>query len=177
MASEKNFVYGVFDDDEVIKKAAQDVIDKGVKVYEVYSPFPLHGIDPILGYPLSRLPIAAFLFGLTGTILALTLQIYTLGVDWPMIIGGKPFLAFPDFIPITFEATVLISALGMVATFFIVSDLKPYGQKIMFDKRSTDDKFVIAVEVASNKKFTEEQLAETLKSSGAIEVDKRTTNV
>lgn len=177
MASDKRFIYGVFDDDEVVKSAAYKVREQGVKVFEVYSPFPLHGIDDALGYPLSRLPIAAFLFGMTGTILALILQIYTLGYDWPMIIGGKPFVALPDFIPITFEATVLISALGMVATFFIVSDLKPYGQKIMFDKRSTDDKFVMALDVSSNTKFTEEQLRDVLKTSGASEVDYKEATV
>src|SRR5690606_32541653 len=97
----------------------------GLKIEEVYSPFPVHGLDEALGYKRSRLPIAAFLFGLTGTILALTMQIYMLAIDWPMNIGGKDFAAIPDFIPVTFELTVLLSAFGMVACFFIVSNLKP----------------------------------------------------
>ena len=177
MSAQKRFIYGVFDDDEIVKAAAWKVREQGANIHEVYSPFPLHGIDDALGYPLSRLPIAAFLFGLTGTTLALVLQIYTLGYDWPMIIGGKPFVALPDFIPVTFELTVLISALGMVATFFIVSDLKPYGQKIMFDARSTDDKFVMALDTGRNSEFTEDQLKSMLSEAGASEVDYKEATV
>ncbi len=67
----------------------QKVRQSGVKIHEVYSPFPVHGLDEVLGYKRTRLPIAAFLFGMTGTALALIMQIWMLGYDWPMIIGGK----------------------------------------------------------------------------------------
>jgi len=104
-----------------------------------------------LGYKRSRLPIAAFLFGLTGTSLALFTQIWMLGYDWPLIIGGKNFTNIPPFIPVTFEFTVLLSAFGMVGTFLIVSDMKPYKWPRQYDLRSTDDKHVMAIDLGANK--------------------------
>src|SRR3954467_423016 len=150
MDADKHFVTAVFDDEDVLLKAVKTVRDSGVKIHEVYSPFPVHGLDEVLGYKRTRLPIAAFLFGLTGTSLALTMQIWMLGYDWPMIIGGKNFVSLPPFIPVTFELTVLLGALGMVATFLIVSDMKPYAWPRQFDIRSTDDKHVMAVDLDVN---------------------------
>jgi len=170
MESNKNFVLGVFDDEDVLLHAVEKVRDKGVKIHEVYSPFPVHGLDEALGYKKTRLPIAAFIFGMTGTSLALIMQIWMLGYDWPMIIGGKNFASLPPFIPVTFELTVLLSALGMVATFMIVSDMKPYRWPQQFDLRSTDDKHIMAIDLATNK-IAKEDIGAILKESGAQEVN------
>ncbi|KXK24473.1 MAG: quinol:cytochrome C oxidoreductase [Bacteroidetes bacterium OLB12] len=123
-STSEKFLVGIFDDEDILLHGVEGVRGKGVKIHEVYSPFPVHGLDEALGYKRTRLPIAAFLFGLTGTILAVTMQFWMLGFDWPMIIGGKNFVSLPPFIPVIFELTVLLSALGMVATFLIVSDMK-----------------------------------------------------
>ena len=128
MSGNKNFVLGVYSDEDVLMDAIKKVRGTGVKIHEVFSPFPVHGIEDALGYKRSNLSIAAFIFGLTGTILALTMQIGMMAVDWPMIIGGKDFLPFPTFIPVTFELTVLLAAFGMVGTFFIASNLKPWSR-------------------------------------------------
>lgn len=170
MESNKNFVLGVFDDEDVLLHAVDKVRDKGVKIHEVYSPFPVHGLDTALGYKRTRLPIAAFIFGMTGTSLALIMQIWMLGYDWPMIIGGKNFASLPPFIPVTFELTVLLSALGMVATFLIVSDMKPYKWPQQFDLRSTDDKHIMAIDLATNK-LSKQDIGALLKDSGAQEVN------
>ncbi len=170
MESNKNFVLGVFDDEDVLLHAVSKVKDKGIKIHEVYSPFPVHGLDEALGYKKTRLPIAAFLFGMTGTSLALIMQIWMLGYDWPMIIGGKNFVSLPPFIPVTFELTVLLSALGMVATFMIVSDMKPYKWPQQFDLRSTDDKHIMAIDLATNK-MSKQDIGAVLKDSGAQEVN------
>ncbi|HEY5692850.1 MAG TPA: DUF3341 domain-containing protein [Cyclobacteriaceae bacterium] len=170
MESNKNFVVGVFDDEDVLLHAVEKIQGKGVKIHEVYSPFPVHGLDEALGYKKTRLPIAAFLFGMTGTSLALIMQIWMLGYDWPMIIGGKNFASLPPFIPVTFELTVLLSALGMVATFLIVSDMKPYRWPMQFDNRSTDDKHIMAIDLATNK-LSKQDIGAILKDSGAQEVN------
>jgi hypothetical protein len=170
MNAEQKFLVGIYDDEDILLHAIQKVRKEGVKIHEVYSPFPVHGIDDALGYKRSRLPIAAFMFGLLGTSLALFMQIWMLGIDWPMIIGGKDYVPLPTFIPVTFELTVLLASLGMVATFFVASDLKPYGKARIFDLRSTDDKHVMAVDLAKNK-LTPEQLRSILTDSGASEVN------
>lgn len=173
MDANKNFVVGIFDDEDVLLKAVRKIRDSGVKIHEVYSPFPVHGLDEELGYRRTRLPIAAFLFGLTGTSLGLTMQIWMLGYDWPMIIGGKNFASLPPFIPVIFELTVLLAALGMVATFMIASDMKPYKWPRQFDIRSTDDKHVMAIDLAMNSAKNKSDLERILKDSGASEVNEK----
>ena len=98
----KKFIVGIFEDEDVLLNAITKVRDMGVNIYEVYSPFPVHGIENKLGYKRSRLSIAAFCFGFLGTCLALTMMIGMMTIDWPMIIGGKDFLPLPVFIPVTF---------------------------------------------------------------------------
>lgn len=173
MDADKHFVVGIFDDEDVLLKGIKKVRSNGVKIQEVYSPFPVHGIDDALGYKKSRLPIAAFMFGMTGTSLALLMQIWMLGYDWPMIIGGKNFASLPPFIPVTFELTVLLSALGMVGTFMIVSDMKPYKWPRQFDIRSTDDKHVMAIDLSANTGKSKDELSRILKDSGASEVNEK----
>lgn len=173
MTADKNFLVGVFDNEEVLLDGIGKVRSNGLKIHDVFSPFPVHGIDDVLGLKKSRLPRAAFLFGLTGTSLALTMQIWMLGYDWPMIIGGKNFASLPPFIPVTFELTVLLAALGMVATFMIVSDLKPYKWPRQFDVRSTDDKHVMAIDLALNGGKSKEEISRILKDAGASEVNEK----
>ena len=173
MERDKNFILGVYEDEDVLMDAVGKIRNAGVKIHEVYSPFPVHGLDEALGYNRSRLPIAAFLFGMLGTTLALTMQFYMMKFDWPMIIGGKDFAAFPSFIPVTFEMTVLLAAFGMVGVFLVSSNLKPWGQPKIFDLRITDDKHVIAIDLAVNANFGEEKLREVLKSAEASEVNKK----
>jgi hypothetical protein len=172
MESNKNFVVGVFDDEDVLLSAVEGTREKGINIHEVYSPFPVHGLDDALGYKRSRLPIASFMFGLTGTSLALLMQIWMLGFDWPMIIGGKNHASLPPFIPVTFEMTVLLAAHGLVLTFLIVSNLKPYKWPRQFDLRSTDDKHVMAVDLATNK-LSKEEISRILKDNGASEVNEK----
>jgi len=172
METNKNFVIGVYSDPDQVVKAAEKIIGSGIKIHEVYSPFPIHGIDEVLGYKRSKLPIIAFLFGAMGTILALLMQFWMLGVDWPMIIGGKNFASLPPFIPVTFELTVLLSALGMVGTFMIISDLKPYKKPRLFDIRITDDKHVIAIDEAKNE-MDFNKIKSVLEDTGAEEINKK----
>ncbi|MFO0329852.1 MAG: DUF3341 domain-containing protein, partial [Bacteroidota bacterium] len=88
------------------------------------------------------------------------------------IIGGKNHASLPPFVPVTFELTVLLAAFGMVGTFFIVSDMKPYKYPRQFDLRSTDDKHVMAIDLANNK-LSKDELASILKSNGASEVNEK----
>ena len=92
MKEEKNFLVGIYEDDAVLLNAISIIREKGINIHEVYSPFPVHGIDDRLGYKRSRLSIAAFGFGFLGTCLALTMMIGMMTIDWPMIVGGKDFL-------------------------------------------------------------------------------------
>ena len=167
--SSKNYLIGIYDDEEVVLSAVKQVKSAGVKVHEVYSPFAVHGLDVAIGHPRTRIPVAAFLFGVTGTCCALFLTIWTMGIDWPMIVGGKDFIALPDFIPVTFEVTVLMAAFGMVFTFWLSNGLWWGNDARMLDVRSTDDMFVMAIDIASNK-MSQVDMERELLNSGAIEI-------
>ncbi|NBW32608.1 MAG: DUF3341 domain-containing protein [Cytophagia bacterium] len=147
MAMTKKYILGLFRDEEPLLHAVNELRKEGNKIHEVYTPFPVHGLDDALGYKRSRLPRAAFLFGCLGGTLGLSMQAWMLGVDWPMNIGGKPALAWVDFVPVTFELTVLITALGMVATYLVASDFIPGNEPKMPDPRITSDVFCIAIDV------------------------------
>lgn len=166
----EKYLVGVYDDEDEVLHAVSEVKENGVKIEEVYTPFPIHGLDKALGHPRTRIPIAAFLFGLTGLTCALFLISYTMVFDWPIIIGGKDFFALPDWIAISFEGTVLFTAFGMVFTFLASNSLWPGKEPKTFDLRSTDDKFIMAVNMANNKK-SEAEIEAILKASGAVEVN------
>jgi len=87
-----------------------------------------------------------------------------------MIIGGKDFFALPDWIPVTFEGTVLFTAFGMVITFCISNGLYPGAKPEILDVRITDDRFVMAINLEKNK-LSQDEITKALKSSGAVEVN------
>ncbi|MBD2699671.1 DUF3341 domain-containing protein [Spirosoma sp. BT702] len=168
--SNGKFLVGIYDDDDVVLQAVKDVKKAGVRIHEVYSPFPIHGLDVALGHPRSRLGIAAFMFALSGTITALSLTFYTEGFDWPMIVGGKDSYSPIIYVPIFFELTVLFCALGMVGTFLVSNGLGPTVKPLMYDLRTTDNKFAMAIDLSKNN-IGEVDIEQILKSSGAAEVN------
>ena len=100
-------IYVMYDDEEVLKDGAKSLVSKGIKIADVFSPFPIHGIDPIIGVKNTRLGIMAFLYGLTGLMLATVGMRFFMVTDWPMNIGGKPNFSYLEnmlaFVPVTFE--------------------------------------------------------------------------
>ncbi|MEI6815249.1 MAG: DUF3341 domain-containing protein [Bacteroidota bacterium] len=162
----------VFQDDHDILVGAKKLKEMGVKVSNVWSPFPIHGIDPVIGLPRTRMSMCAFLYGATGTTLALLMFWYMMIHDWHIDIGGKPSFALyknlPAFIPVTFESTVLCAAHGMVITFLLRSKILPGVTASNPDPRTTDDRFIMQVIVKDSD--NESAIVSAMKSSGAIEV-------
>lgn len=167
----------MYDDDHTLLEAAKKLRDLGIKVKTVYSPFPIHGIDPIIGVKRTRIAIAAFMYGATGLSLALLGMWYFMIYDWPMNIGGKPSFSLienlPAFIPVSFEFTVLCAAHGMAITYFIRNKTLPGMPASNPDPRTTDDKFVVEIHTDENHGHSDEDLKEILKSSGIIEISER----
>ncbi len=163
----QKYILGIFNDEEPVLDAVREIRASGTAIYDVYSPFPVHGLDQALGLKRSRLPKAAFLFGTLGLTLATTMQVWMLGIDWPMNIGGKPAIAWPDFVPVSFEFTVLLTALGMVGTFLYACGFFPGAEAKQPDLRVTSDKFCIAIK---NDGADFDAVSAMLKKHGAEEV-------
>ena len=168
--ADNKYLVGVFDDGDELLHAVEDARHQGVKIHEVYTPFAVHGLDRAMGYSFPRMGVAAFSFGITGTICALLLTFWTMGFDWPINVGGKNFMPFPTNVPVVFELTVLLAAIGMSFTFFYMEDLGPTAKPIIFDERSTDDKFIMAIDLSKNK-LSEGDITQLLKGLGASEVN------
>lgn len=171
----KNLIYGVFSDPDVTVDAGYKLTGEGVKINTVYSPFPVHGIDPAIGLKPTRISVAAFIFGATGLSLAVLMVWYMNIYDWPMNIGGKPSFSlsenFPSFVPVMFELTILCGAHGMIWTFFFISDILPGKDAKNPDPRTTDDKIIIEID-PSLQKQSEAELIDLLKSVGAEEINR-----
>lgn len=163
----------MYDDDDKLMDAARELVGKGVNVTDVYSPFPIHGIDPIIGVKRTRLAIASFMYAMTGTSLAVLGMWYFMISDWPMNIGGKPnfslFENIPAFIPVTFEFSVLCGAHGMAITYFLRNGTLPGMPASNPDPRTTDDKFVMEIKT-SNNDLDAKKLEALIKKTALLEL-------
>ncbi len=166
----KEVIYGLYDDEQDLLKAVKAANAKHLNIMDVYSPFPVHGIDPLLGLEESRLHIAGFVYGMLGTLTAFLSMTWIFTKDWPIIFGGKPYWSVPAFIPITFELTVLFACIGMVVTFYIVCGMGPGVTNPTLDDRITDDKFCIAFDKAQ---VSEGDAKSFFSSTGASEVSSK----
>ncbi len=150
---------------EAVKRLKQD----GYRVLDTYTPFPVHGMDEAIGLKPSRLPKACLAFALLGLAIALGGQIWTSAFDYPLIVGGKPLISLPAFVPVSFELTVLLAGLGVVGTLFVVSGLRPKFKVPDLHPGVNDDRFVVAAEIRAGASFAEVQ--SMMAGLGALETE------
>lgn len=170
MASKK-VLFGLYDDEQDLMSAVRKANEKYLEIMDVYSPFPVHGLDPILGLKESRLHIVGFIFGALGTLTAFGFMTWALASDWPIIYGGKPYWPVPSFIPITFELTVLFASIGMVVTFYTICGMGPGVSNPVLHDRITDDKFCIAFNVSNTDDTHNSELESYFQETGATLVE------
>jgi hypothetical protein len=138
-------VIGFFDDENVLIEATRRVRDARYEHFDSFTPYPVHGLEAAQGLKRSPLPFVTFGAGLTGFCLAFLFQYWTSAVDWPIIVGGKPYNSWPAFVPIMFELTVLLAGLCTVGAMFIFNGL-PNMKRRIFDPGLTRDRFAIVIE-------------------------------
>ncbi|MFM2387726.1 MAG: hypothetical protein RL660_2483 [Bacteroidota bacterium] len=146
----KKFAVACYDTEDTLFPAIKKLRGSGYRINDVYTPFPVHGLDHALGQKETDLHIAGFCFGITGTSIALGGISWILTHDWPQNFGGKPAFALPAWIPIIFELTVLCAAVGMVLTWCYLNQVMPGVKKHVFHPRQSDDLFVLTIEVDDN---------------------------
>jgi hypothetical protein len=169
----KNVLYGLYDDEQDLLQAVRKANEDHLDIMDVYTPFPVHGLDPLLGLAESRLHIAGFIYGAMGTLTAFLFMSWVFTRDWPIIFGGKPYWSVPAFIPITFELTVLFAAIGMVVSFYIVCGMGPGKVIPTLDDRITDDKFCIAFETNGASDDEIQKLRGFFSATGASEINNK----
>ncbi|MFM1808215.1 MAG: hypothetical protein RLZZ242_940 [Bacteroidota bacterium] len=161
----------LYNDDDILMNAVKKVREAKHHIEEVYTPFPVHGLDKALGLEETRISMAAFLYGCLGLTVATVMMNYIMIEDWPQDIGGKPSFSFvqnmPAFVPVMFEMTVFFAAHLMVITFYLRSKMWPFKKAENPLPSTTDDIFLMEVAVKAGE---EDALTELLLDTGAIEV-------
>lgn len=170
----KKVLFGLYNDEEDLKSAVKTAHHDHLDIMDVYTPFPVHGLDPILGLKESRLHYLGFIYGSIGALFGFLVMSWVFTMDWPIMIGGKPYWAVPAFIPITFELTVLFSAWGMTLTFYTICGLWPGVKAKTLDDRITDDKFCLAFDVTQAEASAVQGLNDFFGKTRAAEVHTKT---
>ena len=151
----EKFIHAVYDDDDKLIDAIKNLNENKIMIEEVFTPFPVHGLDHLLDLKPTRLAIAAFIYGCIGLTFGLLMINYIMIIDWPQNIGGKPSFSLlenlPAFVPVIFELTVFFAAHLMVITFYLRSRLWPFKEAENPIPETTDDKFLIQIPVFGNE--------------------------
>jgi mono/diheme cytochrome c family protein len=176
MSNERK-IYGVaalYSKPDDIIKAASKVAEEGYSKWDVNTPYPLHGMDNAMKLKPSKLGFITLFFGLSGTAIALMLTYFTNSIDYPLVIGGKPFFSLPAYIPVTFELTVLFATLSTVIAMLTFFFKFPANNHVLHDtqymKKVSLDRFGIVIE-ANDPKFEQSKIEELLRSLGPESVE------
>lgn len=123
-------IYGLlaeFDTSTELVEAAEKVRDAGYTKTDAFSPFPIHELDKALGIKRTILSYLVFAGGILGMFSGFALQYYVHVIDYPIIVGGRPFLSLPAFVPPAFELTILFASFAAVFGMLLLNGLpSPY---------------------------------------------------
>ena len=169
-------LYGVlaeFNSAPEIFHACEKVRDKGFKVWDAHTPFPVHGLEKAMGAKGSILAWIVLVLGLSGAAGGMTLQWWINTIEYPLVISGKPYFSWPAFMPVTFELGVLLGSFGAVFGMLGLNMLPQWYHSVFRSSRFhrvTDDKFFISIE-AKDPKFDPVATPQFLTEIGATHVE------
>lgn len=176
-----------FDDVTAVTEAATKVRDAGYRIWDVHSPFPIHGIDTAMGTKPTILPWLVMAGGLSGCVfgIIMTWAINAVSIlppepfNWvnlqgyQYLISGKPLWSLPANIPVIFECTVLFSALTAVFGMLLLNKLPMLYNplfKLKKFRRVTDDRFFLVID-AGDPQFDEGKTLDLLRSTKPLSVE------
>jgi hypothetical protein len=171
------YISAYYRDDQQLISGLKRLREGGIKIADVLTPFPVHGIDKVLGIRRSHISRVGFIAGAIGGISGFVFQAWAFTVSYPLNIGGKPFFAIPSFVPVTFECTVLFAAIAMVFAYLFRTKLGFGAKHINYDERITDDRFLVLVDIDNNpSEANVSRISHLLSEAGAEGVTLRNTD-
>jgi hypothetical protein len=162
-----------FEEPEALLQAARRAREAGYKRMDAYTPFPVHGLSDEIGFRDERVPVIMFLGGLVGALSGFFLQTYTNVWDYPFQVGGKPLIGYPAWVPVTFECTILFSALSGAIGMIMLNGLpRPYDPMFNMPSfaRASQDRFFLCIE-SRDPNFSLEETMRFLEGTGAVNVE------
>ncbi len=169
-------IYAIYDDDYVLLESAKHLVANGIHIRDVFSPFPIHGLDPVIGLKRTRIAITGFIYGMIGVSLALLGLWYMMIYDWPLNVGGKPnfslFTNIPSFVPVIFEFGVLCAAHGMAITYLFRNWTLPGVIARNPYPRTTDDRFVMEIHPSDNS-LSKDEIITLIDQTCVLEIDEK----
>jgi hypothetical protein len=141
----RKIILGSFANEEQLLEAVRAVQKHDWQIIDVYAPYPVHGLEELLGWRRSWLQAAALLGGVVGAGFALWFQFWASARDWPINVGGRPWNSLPAFVPVAFESMVLLAGLVLVFAWLFRCGLYPGADGRLAMPGVTDDRFALAV--------------------------------
>ncbi|MCA0048178.1 DUF3341 domain-containing protein [Mesorhizobium sp. B283B1A] len=169
-------LYGViaaFADPDALSEAALTMRDKGYRRMDAFSPFEVRGLADSLGMRKTRLPWAVLAGAVAGAVFVYTLILYSVEVDFPINVGGRPLHSWPPFTVIAFEAAILGAALAGFGGMLWANGLPRYHHPVFNAKSFTyagGGKFYLLVE-ATDPKYRKGITKAQLTRLGAVTVE------
>lgn len=162
---------GVFEREEDLLGVTRAARQQGLSIIDAYTPYAVHDLDRAMGLVPSRLSRVCLLCGLIGTALAFWFQYWTMTIDWPVNVGGRPWNSWPAFVPVGFEVMVLFAGFGVVFAFFAVSRLFPGKRAAVPIPEVTSNRFVVVVE--ERAAFDVAAVSQLLRQFQAVHIEER----
>src|SRR5262245_884068 len=172
-ATAKYGLLAEFDKTADILHAAAVVRDAGYRRWDVFTPFPVHGMDEAMGLERSKVGWFTFFGGLTGFTCGMLMIWYMNAYNYPIVVGGKPLFSPIFSFPVAYELTILLGAFGSLLGMLFLNRLPrlyhPLFRSPRFTK-ATHDKFFIAIE-ATDPRFSDSETRKLLEQSGAKHIE------
>jgi len=153
-------------------EAVKGLKELGLSNIEVYTPYPIHGLEKVLDLPRSKVPWITLIAGFVGFLAALLMQWWMSAVSYKINIGGKPFFSGPAFVPIIFEVTVLFAALATFVGLWVFCGLPKFESPFENDERalrSTNDEFTLYI-CTGDPLFDESKIRDVLSSKKCFDI-------
>ena len=160
---------GVFKGEKQVIGATRACRENGYEIVDVYTPYPVHGLDRAMGLKPSRITWVCFLLGAAGAGGMIWFQVWASAVDWAVNVGGKPLVSLPAFIPVAFETAVLMAGVGTIGALLLRSRLFPWMKPMLTHPRVTDDHFVLVIR-QTDADLDPDMARDLMQDFGAVEV-------
>jgi len=153
--------------------AAEKVRDAGFRKWDVFTPFPVHGMDRAMGLKNSKVGWFSFLGGVTGYTTGMLMIWFMNKFDYPILIGGKPLFSPYGAFPPSYELTILLGAFGALGGMLLLNRLPRLHHPLLKHKRFTQvthDRYFVVIET-SDPKYNETETRKLLEGAGSKHIE------